>query len=262
MTARRMKNLAAAVLLALVAPGPAQTAPGRLTFEVASIRPADTSSPNGGIKPIPRGYGYLAQNFPVKLMISLMYKIPMRQIDGAPDWSTSERYDIQAKADKPYSVDDLHIMFQNLLADRFNLKFHTQSREAPVFLLTIDKSGLKMKPNDSPQDYKIPVTPGGAFSFNGARVPMPYLCWFLSQQLDAQGRTVIDRTGLTGNYDFVLSYAPELPPGVSRENLSPELLSRPSLPDALREQLGLRLDAGKGPVETMVIDRLDRPSPN
>ncbi|GAC1416328.1 MAG: hypothetical protein NVSMB62_05870 [Acidobacteriaceae bacterium] len=69
-----------------------------------------------------------------------------------------------------------------------------------------------MKPNPTPQDYKIPMNSTGNFTFTGTRVPMPYLCWFLSQQLDSQGRTVIDRPGLTGNYDSTLSLRPSFRP--------------------------------------------------
>ncbi len=204
----------------------------------------------------------MAQNFPVKLMISLMYKVPIREISGGPEWLNSDLYDVQAKTDRAYSVDDLHVMFQNLLADRFGLRFHMESHEGAVYNVTVDRGGLKMKPNDTPQDFKIPVTPTGPGSYSGVRVPMPYLCWFISQQLQSTGRPVVDTTGLSGNFDFVLSFAPELPPGVNQENVPPELQNRPVLIDALREQLGLRLEAAKGPVQTMVIDDVTKPSEN
>ena len=76
-------------------------------------------------------------------MISLMYKVPMRQIIAGPDWIDTDRFDVEAKADGSHSVDDLHVMFQNLLADRFNLKFHKETREGPVYALTIDKIGAE-----------------------------------------------------------------------------------------------------------------------
>ncbi|MBB5062381.1 uncharacterized protein (TIGR03435 family) [Granulicella mallensis] len=102
----------------------------RLTFEVASIRPSQSGGQGGGIKPLPDGRGYVAQNIPIKLMISLMYKVPMRQISGGPDWLNTDRYDVEARTDRPYGIDDLHVMFQNLLADRFNLKFHKVVKKA------------------------------------------------------------------------------------------------------------------------------------
>jgi uncharacterized protein (TIGR03435 family) len=234
----------------------------RLNFEVVSIRPSKPDSPGGGIKPLPGGNGYTAQNIPVKLMFSLMYKVPMRQIAGGPDWLNTDRYDIEARADRAYSVDDLHIMFQNLLADRFNLKFHKETKEGNVYALTLDKSGLKMKPNLSEQDFNIPITPGGNNVFVGKRVPMPYLCWFLGQQLQRDERPVVDLTGLDKNYDFTLSFAPVLPPDVSREDLPQELRDRPSIFDAVTEQLGLKLQAQRGPVEHYVIDHVEKPSEN
>ena len=78
-------------------------------------------------------------------MMSLMYKVPTRQILGGPDWINTDRFDIEARADHPSSVDDLHVMFQNLLADRFNSEFHKEMQEGPVYALTMEKSGLKMK---------------------------------------------------------------------------------------------------------------------
>src|ERR1700733_9277632 len=172
-----------------------------LTFEVAAVGPAQPAE-RGGIKPMPGGDGYLVQNMPVKIMISLMYKVPARQIKGAPDWLDTDRYDIEAKADHAYSVDDLHIMFQNLLADRFNLKFHKDIKEGPVYALTVDKPGLKMKVNDSPQDFNIPMNFRGTGVAVGVRVPMSYFCWWLGQQLQNDERPVIDLTGLDKNYDF------------------------------------------------------------
>lgn len=246
-------------ILALLAHG--QEKSSRLTFEVAAIRPAQPSE-SGGIKPMPGGDGYLVQNMPVKIMISLMYKVPSRQIKGAPDWLDSDRYDITAKADHAYSIDDLHIMFQNLLADRFNLKFHKEIKEGPVYALMVDKSGSKMKVNESAQDFKIPMIPGPDNTFVGTRVPMQYLCWFLGQQLTAQERPVIDKTGLDKTYDFTLSFLPASAANVPKESLPPSLQDRPSLFDALKEQLGLKLEAEKGPVEYYVIDHVEKPSEN
>jgi len=251
-----------AVGLMFAPQAPCQGAPQRLTFDVASIRPSTANDLNGGIKPIPSGRGYTSRNIPIKLIISLMYKVPMRQIEGGPEWLGNDRYDIEAKADQPYNVDDLHVMFQNLLVDRFKLKFHKEIRQGNVYALTIDKPGLKMKVNDSPEDFNIPINGGGNGAVVGKRVPMPYLCWFLGQQLQADGRPVIDRTGLAGNYDFTLTFAPVLPPDVSRDNLSPELRDRPTIFNALREQLGLKLTAERGPVEYYVIDSVERPSDN
>jgi uncharacterized protein (TIGR03435 family) len=260
MTKRRSAILAVITLIS-ASLAQAQDKPARLTFDVATIRPSKQADRNGGIKALPGGNGYTAQNIPVKLMISLMYRVPMRQITGGPDWLDSDRYNVEARVERSYSIDDLHLMYQNLLADRFNLKFHIETKEGPVYALMLDTPGSKLKINESPQDYKIPMNfgPEGAV---GIRVPMPYLCWWLGQQLQNSGRPVIDLTGLDKNYDFTLSFMPELPPDVSRDNLSPEVRDRPSLFDALKQQLGLKLVAQKGPVDHYVIDHIDRPSDN
>jgi uncharacterized protein (TIGR03435 family) len=126
----------------------------------------------------------------------------------------------------------------------------------------VDKSGSKMKINDSDQDFKIPILPGPDNVSVGKRVPMQYLCWWLGQQLMAEDRPVIDKTGLNKKYDFTLSFLPELPPNFPKENLPPGLLDRPSIFDALKEQLGLRLQAEKGPVEYYVIDHIEKSSEN
>jgi uncharacterized protein (TIGR03435 family) len=259
-TTRTSALLAAVLLLSTFTL--AQDKPSRLTFDVASIKLSAPDQQNGGIKPLPGGNGYIAENMPVKLMISLMYRVPMRQIKGGPDWLDSERYDIEARADGSYGIDDLHTMFQNLLADRFNLKFHKDPREGNVYALTIDKSGLKMKEDGTGQDLKIPITPGPNFEVIGNRVPMPYLCWWLGQQLQNDQRPVIDKTGLRNSYDFTLKFAPLLAPGASKDGLPPELQELPSIFDALRDQLGLKLEPTRGPVDYYMIDHIDRPSPN
>ena len=238
----------------------AQTA--RLTFEVASIKPAKPGARGGGVKALPGGQEYTAQNVPVKLIISLMYKVPLRQISGGPDWINNELYDIEAKADHSYNLDDLHTMFQNLLADEFHLKFHKEIKEGPVYALLIDKSGSKMKANETAQDFKIPIERSRDGIVIGTRVPIDYFCWWLSQTLQRDERPVINRTGLDKNYDFTLAFTPDLPPDFPRDSLPPGLLDRPTIFDALKQQLGLRLDAQKGPIEYFVVDHAERPAAN
>ena len=238
-----------------------------MTFDVAAIHATTPGQLNGFIKAIPGGLGYLAQNVTVKMMISVMYKVPMRQIKGGPDWLDSEHYDVEAKTDRAYRRDDLQIRFQNLLADRCNLKFHKETKEGNVYVLTLDQQGtdqpaLKMKPNESPEDFNIPVTYGDNGLVIGKRVPMKYLSWWLGQALQRDERPVIDRTGLSGNYDFTLSFAPLLPPDFPVEKLPPAVRDRPSIFDAVKQQLGLKLQAQRGPVESYVIDHVDRPSDN
>lgn len=237
--------------------------PSRLTFDVASIKPTKFDpQAGGGIKALPNAREYVAQQAPVKLMIALMYKIPMRQITGGPDWINTDVWDIDAKCDQPHTLDELHTMYKNMLADEFKLKFHIETKEGNMFGLSVDKSGLKMKPNDSPETWEIPITGAGFATFNGKRVNMEYLTWFLGQVLQNDERPVVDLTGLKGYYDFKLSFMPELPPNVNRENLPPDAQDRPSIFDALKQQLGLKLESQKGPVPYMVVDRLEKPAGN
>jgi bla regulator protein BlaR1 len=239
-----------------------QDAPIRLTFEVASIRPTQPGSLEGGIMPLPGGDGYMARNVSVKRMISVIFKVPVGQIRGGPDWLNSDHYDIEAKADHPYDIDDLHEMFRYLLADRFNLKFHTEIKEGPVYALVVDKSGVKMKENGTGQDPKIPITFGKPGEFIGTKVPMQYLCFWLGHQLNNDPRPVINKTGLDKSYDFTLSFVPEGPTFIQQPVSPDEQPDHSSLFDALRKQLGLRLEPQEGPIQDYVIDHIERPSEN
>jgi uncharacterized protein (TIGR03435 family) len=252
-------TLISGLICFFIAHGQEKTA--RLTFDVAAIKLSQPSTRDGSIKPLPGGNGYVVQNMPVRSMIGLMYKVPSKQITADPEWLDSDRYDIEAKADHAYSLDDLHVMFQNLLADRFNLRFHKEIKEGPVYALMVEKSGLKMKVNESDQDFKIPISSPQFFVFVGTRVSMPYFCWWIEQQLREDERPVINQTGLDKNYDFKLSFTPDIP-NVPREKWPPDLQDRPLLFDALKEQLGLKLQAQKGPVEYYVIDHVEKPSAN
>jgi uncharacterized protein (TIGR03435 family) len=234
----------------------------RLTFEVVSIKPANPAQMGGGIKPMPGGQTYEAKNVPVKLIFALMYKIPMQRISGGPGWLDTDRWDIEAKAAHSSNLDDLHTMFQNLLADEFKIQFHKEVKEVPVYALVVDKSGSKMKLNESEQDFKIPLNGGPDGETIGIRVSMPHFCWWLSQVMARDGRPVIDKTGLDKFYDFKLSFAPELSPKVEGSNLPPGLMDRPTIFVALKEQLGLKLEAQKGPVDVYVIDRAEKPATN
>ncbi len=263
MPVSRYPGVAIACLLLAAASMHCQAPQSKLTFDVAAIHPSQPGVRGGMVKPLPNGTGYLVENMTVKTMMSVMYRIPARQITGGPDWFSTEPFDVQARADQSYSLDDLHTMFKNLLADRFGLKFHIETKEGPVYELIVDKAGVKMKAVGAAGDLNIPILPTGPGQFAGTKVPMPYLCWFLGQQVQGDSRPVIDKTGLTQDYDFTLKFAPELPPGaVFSDNTPPEIRNLPVLRDALEEQLGLKLVPAKGPVEYYVIDHVSMPSEN
>lgn len=235
------------------------TAP-RLEFDVASIKPSQPGARGGGIKPLPGGQTYIATNVPVKLMIKLMFHLNDSQISGGPSWLNTDLYDVEAKADRPHSLDELHIMFQNLLKDRFKLQFHNETRTLRAFALVVEKSGPKLTLNQSPENFDIPVQPTGFGKLSATHCSMSYFSWILSQFLD---QPVLDQTGLDKFYDFKLEWTPELPPNMAgRQDLNLPPTSGPDIFTAVREQLGLRLESRKGPVQVMVIDHIEKPSEN
>ena len=268
----RMLSVAPVLLGLCVTPAPAQspaanpeTTP-RLTFEVASIKPAKPDMRQGGfIQPLPGGQTYRAENAPLRLMIKLMYKINDQQIVGGPDWMNTDLWDVEAKAEHATTLDNLHIMFQNMLVDRFQLKFHKETKELPAFVLTLDKHGSKLKANDSPEPWDIPIQPAGPRKIKGTRVPMTYFCWWISQLLN---EPVVNQTGLNGNYDFTLELPPppDAPPPAPGEPdqrlmMSPSDMS-PDLFAAMKEQLGIVVEKRKAPVEVFVIDHVEKPGEN
>lgn len=259
----KMSRLAL-VLVLFICPAAVQGQIEGATYEVAVIKPSHAEGDRvmRTIKPLPGGNGYMAQNFPVRLMIALMYKVPLRQVEGGPKWLDNEYFDIEAHADQPHSKEELQAMFRNLLADRFSLRMHTVSREGKVFALRLDSAATKMQRNPSGPGMNIPIMPTGPGEYTGHGVPMPYLCWYLGQQVQTTQRPVLDQTGLTGTFDFKLSFVPEELAGTDPDHLPADLRNKPSLFDALKEQLGLRLSPEDGPVHYFVIDLVERPSAN
>jgi uncharacterized protein (TIGR03435 family) len=232
----------------------------RLTFEVVSIKPSKPGVPGGGMRVMPGGQGFVTQGVSLRFMTSFMYWVPQGHVTGGPAWLDSELWDIEAKADHPHDLEDHREMFRNMLADEFKLQLRKDVKEGPVYVLTVDKSGLKMKPNDGPWDFEVSIKGGPGGVTIGKRVPMPRLCYQLEQYLQRDERQVIDRTGLTGNYDFTLSFLPELPPGFDKEKLPAEMLNRPSIFEAVKQQLGLKLEAQKGPVDYYVVEHVEKPA--
>jgi len=249
-------------------------------FEVASIK-RNTSSAAGESIHIQRGGRFDVQNMPVRFIIWNAYKLSDYQIAGGPAWIDSERYDIFAKADHDASPDELFLMLQTLLEDRFSLKVHHETRQEPVYALTVAKGGLKMEhaegtcvPRD-PNHPSLPAPPGekppnycgnahrsghtlGGRGMSLAPVlgvtPLATLTGQLSSILD---RTVIDQTGLAGIFNFNLEWTPTTVAAPASTDTP-----GPSIFTALQEQLGLKLESTKGPVEMLIIDQVKRPSEN
>jgi uncharacterized protein (TIGR03435 family) len=230
----------------------------RLTFEVVSIKPTKPGTRGGLMRVMPGGKEFITEGASLRFMIAFMYWVPIHQVTGGPAWLDSDLWDIAAKADRPHDLDDLRTMFRNLLTDEFKLKFRLDVKEGPVFALSVDKSGLKMKRDEEPWDFDVSIKGGPGGILIGKRVPIQRLCFQLQQILQRDSRPVIDKTGLPGYYDFTLGYRPELPPGFDSSNIPQEILDRPSIYDAVREQLGLKLEAQKGPVEYYVIESAEK----
>jgi uncharacterized protein (TIGR03435 family) len=184
----------------------------------------------------------------LQFLISWAYDIHHARVYGKPKWLDTVRYDILANAPEE-GTPDLQRMMQALLAERFHLVAHRETRELRMYSLIVSKDGPKVKPAPHEGDWtQNPFRVAGLGRLIGTQVTAPMLCKFLSDQF---GVPVEDRTGLDGVFDFKLEWTPEGPsPG------SP-VATQPPLFTALEEQLGLKLESKKGPVEVLVIDRVE-----
>jgi uncharacterized protein (TIGR03435 family) len=178
------------------------------------------------------------------------------QILGGPAWLRTEGYDIVAKIDSTptVSLEQLRPMLQRMLTDRFQLKFRRETQELPRYALVVAKNGPKLKENAGAEGPPLLISGDAAIStMTCINVSTAYLAKALENQFAFQfGRTVVDLTGLKGSFDFTLSW--------TRDQATDALGS--SLFTALQEQLGLKLESQKGPVDTIYIDSIERPSVN
>ena len=232
-----------------------------LDFEVASVKPSAPGGRGGIVRPLPGNQTYIVQNMPLRLIMTVAYSVTDRQIAGGPDWIAMEPFDITAKAGRPSTTDELHVMLQRLLEHRFQLKVRHERRELPVWALVVDKGGPKL-PSHDPSDLDHPPLGLGPNrrGLAGPNVTMQYFAFVLSRLLD---RNVIDRTGLAGYYDIALDFARDPLPGASPGGGEPTFAAdAPNIFSAVRQQLGLRLESTKGPVEFLVVESAQKPSAN
>jgi uncharacterized protein (TIGR03435 family) len=262
----------------------------RPQFEVASIKP--NAGAGRGSKFGSRGPGtFYTENIPLRMMIAEAYGVKQFQITSGPAWISSDGYDITAKpgfSEGTGPVDQrlrTMLRLQRLLEERFRLKFHRETKEMPVYLLTVVNGGLKLAEADCvkfdidhPPSRPADGAPrprycgnmrmgknGPNMTVDGIGIEMSNLIFWLT---DSMSRTVIDNTGYTGTFDAKVEYAPDLghpPPGMGGGEVgSAGVLDNagPSLFSALQEQLGLKLEASRGPVEILVIERVERPTAN
>jgi uncharacterized protein (TIGR03435 family) len=277
-------TLAALLTIGLMHPSPARaqsqtqaaSAP-TLEYEVATIKPNKSDVAPAALT---TDDGVDMRNIPLRILLGVAFGMSADRITGGPEW-INENYDVTAKMEpdvadalkklNPLDRRDARLrMFQALLTDRFKIAYHRDTKELPVFLLVVAKGGPKLqegKPADASPDVAGSTGTGTLqFGQNGLMtfkaMPLSSLLLVLSQQV---GRTVLDKTGLTGRYDFTWNFNQSAAPGGGRGGASPSASpdsEPPSIFTVLQEELGLKLDSGKGPVEIIVIDHIERPSGN
>jgi uncharacterized protein (TIGR03435 family) len=273
------------------APKPTDAAPSAV-FEAASIKPQAPSS-DGSIRVMvryPTNGRLTAAGATVKTLICTAYGISDFQVLGGPEWIDSDRYDVEAtpgaaleeqlqKMTSDQSTLVKHQMLQTLLAERFKLTLHHDTKELPIYALVVAKGGSKLqetKPDDAnPDAANAPAHPSGkgrmrmsfqstAIELTATGMAMDGLARQLASQLHS---TVQNQTGLKGIYDFTLHFTPEDAPMDASEpgggaNASLADNSGTSIFAAVQDQLGLKLESKKGPVEVVVVDHVDKPSEN
>ncbi len=259
-----------AALTAAQSPSPPGSSPP--VFEVASIKPSDPSGQGSALLITPGG-GLNGRNLTLKTLIQRAYGLLDFQISDGPAWINSERYDIQAKAlrnardesvpnDLSKLTPEQGKIFQDqflerlrtLLTDRFQVKFRRETKDLPVYALVVAKGGPKIhEATGGKSDLQLRKN-----QLDAKGMPIANLTRILSQRL---GRSVLDATSLTGTYDFTLQWAPDPTPAPPDSVAAPEL-GGPSIFTAVEEQLGLKLESKRGPVEIFVIEHAERPSGN
>jgi uncharacterized protein (TIGR03435 family) len=239
------------------------------SFEVATIKPNDSgASTMQGLTV--RGRNFATRNSSLVDLISFAYEVQAKQIVGAPEWMNQDRYDIAAVPDQEGAPNpqQLRIMMRKLLADRFKLTFHPDKRELSAFVLTVGKNGNKLTPtqlNGPLPGLGFKPGPGGLTLVVRNGTMTDFTGFLQTLVLD---RPVVDQTGITGKFDFGFTFTPDdsefngHPPPLPKtadDNAAPPA---PGLFEALQQELGLKLDAKKTPVYVLVIDHVEKPTPN
>jgi uncharacterized protein (TIGR03435 family) len=251
------------VLAILYAPkSQAQSQPStKPQFEVVSIKPVGFE---GRVTMSPQPNGLYAEAVTARMLIRNAYRVQEFLIEGGPGWINEDRFTVNARAAGRLGQGELPLMMQSMLEDRFKLKVHRETREMPVYVLVPEKNGHKMRPakdpNAPPESRGFSGTEG---EFRAAAVNLTQIVNLLQAFV---GRPIIDKTGATGLYDFTLRWSPNggldpFGPGTPA-TAPPADSSGLTLFNALQDQLGLKLNAEKGPVEVIVIDNIEKPTEN
>jgi len=244
---------------------PPMAADANPSFEVATIKPSQPDRPGKlfGVQ----GSHFRTINTTLADMIKFAYGVQDKQIIGAPSWVESDKFDIEAQPDAPGAPnkDQVSMMMQKLLTDRFQLKFHKDTKELPAYVLTAAKTGQKMTKSEVPDQlpglFFTNISPATLTVRNATMDDVCHL--FQSAVLD---RPVVDQTGITGKWNFLLKWTADesqfsgmgvkVPPPSDAADAPPPLFT------AIQEQIGLKLDAGKAQVPVLVIDKVEKPSAN
>jgi uncharacterized protein (TIGR03435 family) len=245
-------------------PAPLTAAPA--AFEVSTVKQSKADSGNSSFN-FNNGT-FTATNEQLKNIMESAYGIPQPRILGGPKWLDSERFDIQAKMEsaaaqrldalsRDQARAEMQAMFQQLLADRFKLAVHWETRDLPVYALVVAKRGPILYESKNAPGAPSYSTSNGEFSAKG--LTLTELAEGLTPQLSSElGRVVIDRTGIQGRYDFTLKWTPES--GMNGSPSEPD--AGPSIFTAFTEEVGLKLESAGGPVKVLVIDHVDMPTEN
>jgi uncharacterized protein (TIGR03435 family) len=280
---RRSAKLRTYLLLATVVSGTLTASsvtyaqePSQPSFEVATVRPSGSTRPQlSSVKSLPNRFEISAMTLKDVMAIAYNLGDADQQIVGGAGWIRSERFDIVAKEDEAVSArmrklapeqqgNVTRLMMQRLLADRFGLKVHSETRALSTYSLALASGGPKLKKavSDPHLPENIPasrINVMGQGWLEGHGCDMTLLTKMLGSRPEVDGRTVVDKTGLPGKYDFTLKWTPDSATDAGSAT-GPESL--PSFFTALQEQLGLRLVSAKEQVEVIVVDDVDKPSEN
>jgi uncharacterized protein (TIGR03435 family) len=246
----------------------AQSSPDEVRFEVASIKPSKATF-GGFYNPMPSRFTTTSS---VVEMVRLAYQIPNYRVVAGEPWMTRERFDINATITTPRTPGDFRIMLRNLLADRFALRVHREERVMDVYALTMARADGRLGPDiarvSHPCAKDVAARENRCYSSEGTGTYSSFGGdWgqkiFVDYLERESGRPVIDRTGLSGQFNLTLRFNPQmqrLPESAPGGVTAAELEERPVLFTAVREQLGLKLEPASAPVEVMVIDSAQRPA--
>jgi len=257
-------------------------------FEAASVKPNKSGEPGVMIRRQPGGR-FDAVNVPARFLLTFAYQLQPFQLVGGPGWLQNDRFDIIAKMDgDPPPMppggppDHMMLAMRNLLTERFKLVMHRETREMDIYQLVLARPGGTLGPalkpsaidcaaemrgpraGGPPPGPNDPVRCGSRQSFGRIQFSGMPLFVFANNIAGQVGRMVVDRTGLAGVWDFELTFSPDRPPGQTPPGVDVAAIdpNAPSLFTALQEQLGLKLDSTKGPVDVVVIDSIEQPTPD